>query len=169
VASIDESCNSCRDLTGTAIGLRAGFGWAIIPKLSLEASVLGTQRSDDQMWERTSHLLVGVRYRLTRRFAIRAGFGSVAVRQEVPTAASTFVMTDNGPGWMAGVSYSIPLHADISLDPYVEIRGSGTRDLKWAGQVVSQDHRLRVLDLGVAVRWHLRSLMLPKRQHPRSE
>ena len=166
-ASVEESCVSCRDMSGSGIGLRAGFGWAIVPKLSVEGSVLGTQRADDQMWERTAHLLIGVRYRLTSRVAVRLGAGSVAVRQEVPTTGSTFVLTDNGPGWMAGVSYTIPLRPDIALDPYAEIRGSGKRDLEWKGQVVSREHTVRVIDIGVAVRWHLRSLMLPKRGRSR--
>ncbi|MBW8771995.1 MAG: outer membrane beta-barrel protein [Gemmatimonadetes bacterium] len=168
-ASVSESCISCRGMSGGAISLRAGFGWAVISKVSLEASVAGTQRADDRMWERTAHLLVGVRYRVTSRVAVRLGAGTVAVRQEVPTTSSTFVLTDDGPGWMAGVSYTIPLRSDIVLDPYAEVRGSGTRDLKWTGQVVSREHTVRVLDLGVALRWHLRSLMLPKRQRPRPD
>ncbi|HTK56406.1 MAG TPA: hypothetical protein VL295_06265 [Gemmatimonadales bacterium] len=167
--AVQESCRSCRDLDGSGIGLRAGFGWAVVPKLSLEASVQGTQRADDQMWERTAHLLVGVRYRVTSRVAVRLGAGRVAVRQEVPTATSTFVMTDNVFGWMAGVSYSIPIRPEITLDPYAEIRGAGTGDLEWKGKVVSQEHTLRVMDVGVLVRVHVRSLMLPKSGHPRSE
>ncbi len=162
-AQVTESCRSCRDLNGSGIGLRAGFGWAIVPKLSVEASVHGTQRADDQMWERTSHVMIGLRYRLTRRIALRAGAGPVSVRQEVPTPAETFVLTDKVSGWMAGVSYSIPLRADVSLDPYAEVRGAATGELKWKGNVVSPEHKVRVVDVGVLVRVHVRSLLLPKR------